>query len=389
MQLTNFSAYIIAFFLLAISAFSGYQSGMFNWSHETVFYSCGGLGLLILLAMAGHRTGHHVTTSFIFTRIVLGILAMGVSLYYSWAFIVGGATGAAMFVFVAFVLVTEGAKILLTSDVAYYSATGQGEKTLWAGLMVIVLFCLSIAATAYNLIVSASVKHSEVAQSENRYQSMQARLDNLKRRIASAEADKANCPSNYITKCIKPAQRRIDQLRAQENSLQQQLGEYKPSSGGAVFWQRLSQQTGIPAGDLETYFAFLRGFLLELLGLLLLAQASAGARLKHEGGSKKYAGAGGENERIAEQKSEPLQEKYKQPVGAMSFAPIAPNPLETVLRFEQKLQQDKAKQAKKTVGATYQCVTCGADYQARTTWQKYCPDCGTAKRQPYAKRKNK
>lgn len=200
-----------------------------------MFYVCGALGLLIMLAMAGHRKGHQVTTSFIFTRIILGILAMGVSLYYSWAFIVGGASGAALFVFAAFVLVTEGAKILLTSDVAYYSATGQGEKTMWAGAMVIILFFLSIAATSYNLIVSASVKHSEVAQRENRYQALQARLDSTKASIASAQADKANCPSNYITKCIKPAQRRIDQLRAQETACNNSLVSTNPPVAALYF----------------------------------------------------------------------------------------------------------------------------------------------------------
>ncbi|EIJ44374.1 hypothetical protein BegalDRAFT_0007 [Beggiatoa alba B18LD] len=42
---------------------------------------------------------------------------------------------------------------------------------------------------------------------------------------------------------------------------------------------------------------------------------------------------------------------------------------------------------RKVVGQTYQCVACGQDYQARTVWQKYCPDCGTSKRSQFKKAK--
>lgn len=45
--------------------------------------------------------------------------------------------------------------------------------------------------------------------------------------------------------------------------------------------------------------------------------------------------------------------------------------------------------SKKAVGQVYQCVTCGDDFTARTVWQKYCPDCGHAKRESYAKSRGK
>ena len=34
----------------------------------------------------------------------------------------------------------------------------------------------------------------------------------------------------------------------------------------------------------------------------------------------------------------------------------------------------------KQVGGLYQCQDCGADYTAKTTWQKYCPDCGSKRK---------
>lgn len=35
---------------------------------------------------------------------------------------------------------------------------------------------------------------------------------------------------------------------------------------------------------------------------------------------------------------------------------------------------------KKQVGGVYQCQDCEADYTAKTTWQKYCPDCGSKRK---------
>lgn len=31
---------------------------------------------------------------------------------------------------------------------------------------------------------------------------------------------------------------------------------------------------------------------------------------------------------------------------------------------------------RKKVGQIYNCEKCGSEYQARTVWQKFCPDCG-------------
>lgn len=36
---------------------------------------------------------------------------------------------------------------------------------------------------------------------------------------------------------------------------------------------------------------------------------------------------------------------------------------------------DSIGKEKKAVGGTYQCESCGADYTAKTVWQKFCPTC--------------
>lgn len=287
MSIIDKVGYGIAVLFILVSAIAGYQSGIFSTlTYETVFYVCGAIGLLILLALANKRSAS-ISVNYVFTRLLLGVGALGVSLYYSYLFITQGTSGIALAIGVVFVIVTESAKILFLNDATYHAAIGNHEKSLWLFVIVLILFALSIAATMYFLISAASVDHSAAMQSENRYQILQNQYSDIDAQIAAARADKGKCPSNYITNCIKPAQAKIDALLQQKQSVGEQVGNYKPTSGGAVFWQRVAETTGIAASKLETGFSFVRGLLLEILGLILIAQASTATRLKH--GSKDNA----------------------------------------------------------------------------------------------------
>lgn len=42
---------------------------------------------------------------------------------------------------------------------------------------------------------------------------------------------------------------------------------------------------------------------------------------------------------------------------------------------------------KKLIGTIYQCVKCGADYNAKTVWQKNCPACTAKVKSEVLKRK--
>jgi len=44
---------------------------------------------------------------------------------------------------------------------------------------------------------------------------------------------------------------------------------------------------------------------------------------------------------------------------------------------------------KKLIGTVYQCVKCGADYNAKTVWQKNCPTCTAKVKSEVLKRKKK
>lgn len=42
---------------------------------------------------------------------------------------------------------------------------------------------------------------------------------------------------------------------------------------------------------------------------------------------------------------------------------------------------------RKSVGGVYACDACGAEYTARTVWQRYCPTCSQERRKGILRRK--
>ena len=262
-------------------------------------------------------------TTFVTTRLILGLAALAVSLIYSWEFIAGNAAGFALATAGIFVIVTEISKVLFVSDALFYGGIGQTEKAAWTWAIVGVLFVLSISATAYNIVMNSSqVLHTERVNDE-RYQGILQRQADNKTALDNAKASLAACPENYYTKCINPAQARIDELTTRQDAIATELQASVPVSGSSAFWGPLGG-----AGAMLT-FAFIRGVLLEIIGIILLGQALAGLRL---------------------------------------------NPV--------KQGADNA---------YTQCVTdsCSNVFLPRTTWQKYCADCRAEREAPHKKAKLK
>ena len=299
-----------------------------------------------------------IVSRFPAVRLVLGVCAFGVSLYYSWLFIAAGAAGAALITAAVFVVVTEVSKVVFVTDVEYYLAVGQEEKAAGAALLVLVLFLLSISATAFHIITNASGAESAALQSSAKYKNLQTAIDDAEQAIQSARVALAACPSGHSSKCVQPRMADINRLTGDKAALLQQQSAIQPSAGG--FWDKLAEITGYTAAGLQTSFAFLRGILLEVLGLLLIAQGAA-ARRVHQGGQSVVV--------ILERLAVALEHQAR-----LQASPALPAPVE---------EQTTSAQHSKT------CQQCGVGFDARTTWQKYCLDCRAERAAPHVGKKRK
>ena len=137
-------------------------------------------------------------TTFVTTRLILGLAALAVSLIYSWEFIAGNAAGFALATAGIFVIVTEVSKIFFVSDALFYGGIGQTEKAAWTWAIVGALFVLSISATAYNIVMNSNqVLHTERVNDERCQGILQRQADN-NTALANAKASLADCPENYF-----------------------------------------------------------------------------------------------------------------------------------------------------------------------------------------------
>jgi hypothetical protein len=206
-----------------------------------------------------------------FFRLGLGIIAMSVSFYFSWVFIVGDANGiTAILIAAAFVIVSEGSKIILFSDGLYHARYGNAEWGFTALFISSVLIGYSITATAFNFTLSAEPYRQ--AQKSHDYTLEQ--LENVRLRIDTANKNIEFCNnSGWFSKCVEPEQAELSALLKRESSLLLELKELQKKTGAGIFWQRLGGDTA------QGIFHFSRGFILEILGLIMLATGIAEMRI--------------------------------------------------------------------------------------------------------------
>lgn len=218
--------------------------------------------------MIAHNKGVSLPT----LRLILGLLALAISFYYSFKFLSVGTTGFELLSALAFVSITEATKAMYSHDIAYFSATGQGDKTIFAALIVIVLFALSITATVYFLLANPL---KEDAKLTNSTQS----TERIEKAIAAKQAQLLQCNASYLTKCVNP---RTAELNALQNQLTQVVtsnGDLTAIQANKAFWVKAGKFAGTDADSLQMYFAIARGVLLEIIGLALIAQATANRRI--------------------------------------------------------------------------------------------------------------
>jgi hypothetical protein len=206
-------------------------------------------------------------------RLVLGICAIVLSLIFSIQFISQGATGATIISAIIFAIITEFAKVAFCSDFYFYFETNQGSKALFSGIIVALLFALSISAATFVLTISPAKNETIITQADDRTNSLQQQL-------AAKQTLLNTCNPKFISKCVKPLNDQVNALQSQLNEVLKQSDSTLDARANAQFWAKAADYLGTNANSLQLNFAIARAVLLDLLGLIFISQYTAAKRLQ-------------------------------------------------------------------------------------------------------------
>lgn len=264
-------------------------------------------------------------------RLCLGLLALGVSFYYSWGFVSNGTSGFAALSAMAFVLVTECAKALFAHDIAFNYRNGKRDGVVFASLVILILFALSIAATVFFLIVNPL---TEGVKLEN----ATAQASQLKTAIEAKQLQIESCNPSHVTKCINPRTAELDKLQADYQTALKGESSLANAKAAEKFWDMFANFFAMTPENLRLWFAIMRGVLLEVLGLVFIAQATAHIELKPM--------------QRDDYSAEPTQRITQQQSNAVN---------NNALQTQRNAMIEDAN-----------CHQCNALFTPRTTWQTYC-----------------
>lgn len=206
-------------------------------------------------------------------RLVLGLTSLAISFYYSFKFLSVGASGIELLSALAFVAITEATKAMYCHDIVFYRATNQGDKTVFAVLIVLILFAMSITATVYFLLANPIKGEVKLTQTAHRTETLQAA-------ITAKQTQLSACKSTYLTKCVNPRTAELTALQSEYDKALANESELSEIQANKVFWQKIAAFMGANSDNVQVYYAILRGIVLEVIGLALLAQATANKQIQ-------------------------------------------------------------------------------------------------------------
>lgn len=206
-------------------------------------------------------------------RLVLGLLSLAISFYYSFKFLSVGTNGFELLSALAFVAITEATKAMYCHDIVFFRATNQGDKTVFAVLIVLILFAMSITATVYFLLANPLKDDVKLSQT-------QQKTAQIKQAIDAKQTQLSSCNANYLTKCVNPRTAELQKLQTDYTAALASESELAEIKANKAFWEKIGKFMGKSADDTQMYYAILRGVVLEVIGLALIAQATANKRIQ-------------------------------------------------------------------------------------------------------------
>ena len=98
--------------------------------------------------------------------------------------------------------------------------------------------------------------------------------------IDAKQAQLSSCNANYLTKCVNPRTAELQKLQTDYTAALVSESELAEIQANKAFWEKIGKFIGKNADDTQMYYAILRGVVLEVIGLALIAQATANKRIQ-------------------------------------------------------------------------------------------------------------
>ena len=210
-------------------------------------------------------------------RLVLGIIAIILSLIFSIQFVSQGNTGGAVIAAILWCAITEFAKVTFTHDCMVYFETNQGSKALFSAMIVMILFALSISAAVFVLTIAPAKNDMVIAQSDSKIASLETAISDKKTQLAA-------CPPNYMKNCRTPLNAELAELQSELSAVLSQSDNAVviDAKANAEFWKKAADYLGTNPNSLQINFAIARAVLLDLIGLILISQYTAARRINSD-----------------------------------------------------------------------------------------------------------
>jgi predicted signal transduction protein with EAL and GGDEF domain len=114
-------------------------------------------------------------------------------------------------------------------DIVFFRATGQGDKTVFAVLIVLVLFAMSITATVYFLLANPIKGDVKLTQTAHRTETLQTA-------ITAKQAQLSGCNATYLTKCVNPRTAELTALQSDYDKALASESDLAEIQANKAFW---------------------------------------------------------------------------------------------------------------------------------------------------------
>jgi hypothetical protein len=193
----------------------------------------------------------------------LGIAGMLVSLYFSIMFIAGNATGAELVAGIVFCLILDYGKVALATEALLAMASFRLLSAVCYALIVLCLYGLSMLAATFML--TSHTNSAAADQSDKQIATLQQAISDKQQQLSA-------CNQNYLSKCVNPRTKELNELQAQLTTAQAGISkDVIEAKDRAATWEKLAKAVESTPEQLQVKLAFTRAVLLEIIAPIFVS----------------------------------------------------------------------------------------------------------------------